>query len=220
MTAANTKVRGRPGDDMDTGTGGSHGDKVARVVDEYGLEGTGAELEARWLGEAGERASLRDLADWFNGRVLAAALRRHGALPIDDDVSGVYRALTDDDVDAARRTSVRRRLERAGVDADDVTADFVSHQTVHAYLREVRGASLPETDDEAEREVERIRKLVGRTTAVAEDGLDRLRERDEVTVGEVDVFTRVQVLCRDCGAQYDAVELIERGACECADTIS
>ena len=37
--------------------------KVARVIREYGLDGMGAKLEAEWTGEAGERTSLRDLAD-------------------------------------------------------------------------------------------------------------------------------------------------------------
>jgi hypothetical protein len=29
------------------------------------------------------------------------------------------------------------------------------------------------------------------------------------------VFTDVQVYCADCGSQYEAVELIERGGCDC-----
>jgi len=52
--------------------------KVARVIREYDLDGMGANLEAAWTGEAGERTSLRDLADEFNEAVLEAALRESG----------------------------------------------------------------------------------------------------------------------------------------------
>lgn len=49
--------------------------KVARLIDEYEWTGLGATLEARWTADGSERASLRDLADQFNERVLEAALR-------------------------------------------------------------------------------------------------------------------------------------------------
>ena len=39
------------------------GTKVARLIEKYELSGMGAELEAAWTGESGERTSLRDLAD-------------------------------------------------------------------------------------------------------------------------------------------------------------
>ena len=37
--------------------------KVGRVIRAYDLDGMGANLEAAWTGESGERTSLRDLAD-------------------------------------------------------------------------------------------------------------------------------------------------------------
>jgi hypothetical protein len=48
--------------------------KVARLIEEYELEGLGADLEARWTGDDNERMSLRDLATFFNQQLLRQAL--------------------------------------------------------------------------------------------------------------------------------------------------
>jgi hypothetical protein len=190
--------------------------KVERVIEEYGLEGLGDELERRWTGETGERESLRSLADRFNREVLRAALDEAGASPLDGEVENTYRLLRGDDVSPGMQTEVRRQLERDGIDREQVESDFVSHQAIHTYLREHRGAEL-ETEEESrvEKESRTIRRLQGRVSVVTESGLTRLANASDITVGDVEVLTDIQVYCADCGSQYDAVELIERGGCDC-----
>jgi hypothetical protein len=190
--------------------------KVERVIEAYGLEGLGDELERRWTGAAGERESLRSLADRFNRAVLRSALDEAGTSPLDGEVENTYRLLRDDDVSPGMRTEVRRQLEREGLDLDEVESDFVSHQAVHTYLRDHRGAEL-ETEDQSrvEKEAQTIRRLQGRVSVVTESGLSRLSSAGDVTIGDFDVLTDVQVYCGDCGSQYEAVELIERGGCDC-----
>jgi hypothetical protein len=190
--------------------------KVERVIETYGLEGLGDELERRWTGAAGERESLRSLADRFNRAVLRSALDEAGTSPLDGEVENTYRLLRDDDVSPGMRTEVRRQLEREGLDLDEVESDFVSHQAVHTYLRDHRGAEL-ETEDQSrvEKEAQTIRRLQGRVSVVTESGLSRLSSAGDVTIGDFDVLTDVQVYCGDCGSQYEAVELIERGGCDC-----
>jgi hypothetical protein len=190
--------------------------KVERVIDRYDLEGIGDELERRWTGVSGERESLRSLADRFNRSVLRAALDEAGASPLDGEVENTYRLLRGDDVSPGMRTEVRRQLERDGVDLERVESDFVSHQAIHTYLREHRGAEL-ETEEESrvEKETRTIRRLQGRISVVTESGVTRLSNAGDITVGDFEVLTDVQVYCSDCGAQYEAVELIERGGCDC-----
>jgi hypothetical protein len=190
--------------------------KVERVIEAYDLEGLGDELERRWTGRAGERESLRSLADRFNRAVLRAALDAAGASPLDGEVENTYRLLRGDDVSPGMRTEVRRQLEREGVDLDGVESDFVSHQAIHTYLREHRGAEL-ETEEESrvEKEARTIRRLQGRISVVTESGLERLANANDLTIGDFDVLADVQVYCSDCGSQYEAVELIERGGCDC-----
>jgi hypothetical protein len=190
--------------------------KVERVLEAYGLDGLGDELERRWTGATGERESLRSLADRFNRAVLRTALDEAGASPLDGEVENTYRLLRGDDVSPGMRTEVRRQLERDGVDLDSVESDFVSHQAIHTYLREHRGAEL-ETEEESriEKETQTIRRLQGRISVVTESGLTRLSNAGDVTIGDFEVLTDVQVYCSDCGSQYEAVELIERGGCDC-----
>ncbi|MFB6233907.1 MAG: rod-determining factor RdfA [Halopenitus sp.] len=190
--------------------------KVARVIEEYDLEGYGAELEAAWTGEAGDRTSLRDLADEFNQQVLDAAIRESGGAPVSTEVESTYRTLTSDDVPEADRMRKRRELEREGVDIDAVLNDFVTHQAVHTYLTDYREASLPDRSaDVLDRKAETLERLQGRTTAVAESTLETLTEADEVTDREYELFVDVRVVCGDCGTDYSIGDLLRQGGCDC-----
>ncbi|MDZ5811294.1 hypothetical protein U4E84_08025 [Halorubrum sp. AD140] len=197
--------------------GGSN-TKVARVIDERGLGGMGATLEAAWTGETGERTSLRDLADEFNEAVLEAALRDAGVASLAVEVPSTYEALRSDA--GSEATRARRRLEREGVDVDGLTGDFVTHQAIHTYLTRDRGASLPDDEGLADRKVETIEKLQGRISAVTESSLASLANADELDRDDYDVLVDVRAVCPSCGADAPVGELIRRGGCGCASETS
>lgn len=204
--------------ETNSGSGGST-NKVDRVIREYGLSGLGEELERRWLGEGREKQSLRDLADFFNQRVLRSAMEEANMAPLEGEVENTYELLTDDDVTEGARTQAENRLERDGVDVEALKSDFVSHYAVHTYLREFREVQY-ESDDEddesqVEKSIETIQRLQSRLTAVAKRNVETLSSTERLDVGSVDVITDVQVVCEECGRQYDAVTLLERGACDC-----
>ena len=191
--------------------------KVGRVIRKYELDGFGEELEERWLGDGHERTSLRDLADLFNQRVLQRAMTDAGMDPLSGEVENTYALLTGDDVTEGTRTQARNRLARADLDVDELESDFVSHQAIHTYLRKYRGAERGEVSNEErlEKTVETVRRLESRTVAVVENSLDTLRNAGAVAVGEFDVLIDVRVFCSDCGRQYDVVDLLDRGGCDC-----
>ncbi|MDS0284643.1 rod-determining factor RdfA [Haloarcula onubensis] len=191
--------------------------KVARLIDAYDLGPIGADLEAAWLGEAGERQSLRDLADRFNRALLLAAIRNAGMDVVDGEARNYYRLLTDEDVSAGRRVEAENRLESAGVDVDALREDFVTYQAIRHYLTEVRGASYErdEERDGVERERTVIDRLQSRVERVVRDTVDRLAGAGRLTVGNYRVLVSVDVLCQDCGGQYAVGELLDRGHCDC-----
>lgn len=190
--------------------------KVGRVIAEYDLDGFGAELEARWTGERGERTSLRDLADVLNRRLLRQAMAEAGDPPLEPDVEATYQALTGDGVSRGVQTQVRRDLQRQGVDVDSLEADFVTHQAVHTYLTEYRGAEhVTGDDDPRDSARQTIQRLRSRTLAVVENSLDRLRKAGHLATGDLEVFVNVRVTCTDCGSQYDVVTLLSDGQCDC-----
>ena len=192
--------------------------KVERVIKKYGLAGLGDELEGRWLGDYGERESLRSLADRFNKAVLEQALEEASESPLEGEVENMYRLLNSDTSSAGKQTEARRQLERYGVNVDELESDFVSHQAMHTYLRKHRGAELEtQNQNRIKKETQTIRQLQGRTAAVTENGIKRLQNADDLSVGEFEVFTNIQVYCGDCNVQYDAVDLITQGGCDCED---
>lgn len=193
--------------------------KVERLIEEHDLSGLGDELVARWTATGDERLSLRDLATHFNVRLLAAVMEAAGVSTIEGDPESVYEALTDDDVSAGRRTEVRSRLERAGVDVEELERSFVTYQAVRSYVKDVRGAERATPDDEERIDSARtaIQRLVSRTTAVAEEKLERLRDAGLIALGDFRLIVDVQVYCRDCGTQRSVADLIDEGGCDCED---
>lgn len=193
--------------------------KVERLIEEHDLTGLGDELVDRWTATGDERLSLRDLARHFNVRLLAATMEAAGVSTIEGDPESVYEALTDDDVSAGRRTEVRSRLERAGVDVEELERSFVTYQAIRSYVKDVRGAERATPDDEERIDSARtaIQRLVSRTTAVAEEKLERLRDADLITLGDFRLIVDVQVYCRDCGTQRGVADLITEGGCDCEE---
>lgn len=190
--------------------------KVGRVIAEYGLEGLGDTLEHEWTRDDGDRASLRDLADDFNKRVLESAMADAGVSVLEGEVENTYRLLEGDDVSRGMRTQAKNRLGRNGIDVESLRQDFVSHQAVHTYLTKYREAKQPESEaSQLERDVATIGRLQSRTTAVVESILTQREKAGDITVGDFDVLVDVKVLCRDCDSQYDAASLLQSGGCDC-----
>lgn len=188
--------------------------KVARVITDYELDGVGDDLEDRWIAEE-NRQSLRELADWFNQQVLQAAMENAGHTPLDGEVANNYRLLRDDDVSSGTQVQIRKRLERHGVDVDQIEDDFVSHQAVHTYLTKYRQVSQPSEPkpDRIRDGLDTIQRLQSRTAAVTRSTIDQLEASGEIEAHDVDVFVDVRVLCHESGRQYGLRKFLENGGC-------
>ena len=191
--------------------------KVARLIDEYDLQSLGAKLEQQWTAEE-DRKSLRELARDFNWQLLKQALEKANVQYLDGEIENTYRLLTDDEVSSAESTRVKRRLERDGVDIDALENDFITYQAIRSYLKDYRGAEYtPDETDPLEREATNIQKLRGRMAAVTEGKLKQLRASDELTLGEFQPLADIQVVCEDCNTQFDVLDLLNRGGCNCTN---
>lgn len=194
-----------------------YGSKVSRVIDEYSLDGLGAILVDRWTSEGDDRASLRQLAEFFNQQVLHAAMREAGMNPLEGEVENLYDLLTGDEVSGGMRTQAVKRLEQHGIDVDRLEEDFVTHQTIHTYLTNQQGVEAPRGEERGiENDVQTVRRLQNRLQAVTESTLSRLQNAGRLSIGEGNVIVDVHVICEQCGVQYEPGELLEAGACECA----
>jgi hypothetical protein len=190
--------------------------KVARLLEEYDLQGLGAELEQLWTADE-DRRSLRELADHFNRNILEAALDDVNIQHLDGEIKNTYRLLTSDEVSIAERTRVRRRLEREGVSVDDLEDDFLTYQAIRTYLKEYRDAEYtPDEMDPLERETTNVQQLRGRMAAVTEGKFQQLRDSGRIELGEFRTLAEIQVICEDCNTQFDVLNLLDRGGCHCA----
>jgi hypothetical protein len=191
--------------------------KVARVINDYALEGMGELLERSWLGEGEPERSLRALADHFNRSVLEARMREAGLNPLDGEVDNMYRLLTDDDVSAGHQAEAVARLEREGIDPETLRGDFVSHQAIHTYLTKHRQAEFP-TPDEGDRTASALDTILstrGRLDSVVTQTLENLARSGTITLGDPDVTVSVTVYCDECESQYEVGDLLDRGGCDC-----
>lgn len=189
--------------------------KIERLIDEYDLSEIGAELKRRRRGQDGDVSSLRQLTEFFNKRLLERRLSSTDASVLDGEVDNIYRLLTDDAVSSGDRTRARGRLKEAGIDIDQLEADFVSRESIRTYFKR-EGIERPTDDtDQVRKEADRIRQLRTQTATVTEDKLDHLRNTDRISLGEFRVLVDVQVFCEDCNTQYDIDELLEGRACNC-----
>ena len=190
--------------------------KVARLIDEYNLQGLGTELEQSWTAEE-NRKSLRELANYFNQQLLQRALDEANINCLDGELENTYRLLTDDEISSAESTRVERRLERDDIDVDKLKSDFVTYQAIRSYLKNHRGAEYtPAETDPLEREATNVQKLRGRMVSVTEGKLEQFRDNDELTLGEFRTLADIRVVCEDCNTQFGILELLDRGGCNCS----
>lgn len=185
--------------------------KVERVIATHGLDDMGETLARLWTREE-DRYSLRELADYLNQALLRSTMESAGMRPLEGEVENTYRLLTDADVSSGSRRQAERVLEREGVDVEAVRRDFVSHQSVHTYLREHRGVeqeSGESPEDRRSKAKDTIERLRSRTEAVTANLLDGIADDDGVPVEDLDVVVNIRVLDRSTGEAYDIDELID-----------
>lgn len=193
--------------------------KVGRVISDYELDDLGDELVRRWTGANGDRWSLRQLATYFNERVLEAALESHDHRQTQQSVQNTYRSLTGDTEDPSAKTRAERNLQRNGIDTSELKADFVSHQAIHTFLTEYRDVTPPSSDvDPIETAATAINQLEGRTVAVTQSNLDRLARKGALAECDVEVFVEVTVFCNECGTSRPVNEYLQEGGCDCRTT--
>lgn len=191
--------------------------KVGKLIHAYNLDGMPEELETRWTGTAETQQSLRELADYFNQRLLRVAMIDAGMNPLEGEIENAYRLLTDD-LSAGVRTQTRKRFEHEGLDVKQLKRDFVSHQAIHTYLtkyREVQKDEQTTDSNQIEKSEQTVQQLKNRLIAVTDNTLKTLRSTGRIALGDFDVSVDVRVFCRDCGTQYGVSELLEAGRCDC-----
>lgn len=185
--------------------------KVGRNISKYDLFEFNRELRQRK--SSGD--SLRDLATFTNTRLLERALAAADAEVIGDSET-IYRTLTSDDIRPSKRTELRSKLEQQRVNIDEITRDFVSHQTVRDHLKGCLDVDTSrQLTVDFEKEQGTVEWARARSEKVIRRVLDRLRQAEELHTGPLDVTHSVRVTCETCGRSYRLRELLAARQCAC-----
>ncbi|WP_435073561.1 rod-determining factor RdfA [Halorubrum sp. HHNYT27] len=196
--------------------------KVGRMSSKYDFDGMNEELRDRRLNR--ER-SLRDLADYFNQRVLRGVISgagfdledvAYGSVSPEDAVASVYESLTSETISADREVRVRTRLEQRGIDIDAVESDWVTHPTMQSHLNDCLGIDTSRSS-RIGREVSRdtIEWARTRCTKIVDQTVSRLVSSGVVSVSDHTVSVSITISCSDCDQSYRLSELLNERSCAC-----
>lgn len=198
---------------MDTERGAECSCKIGRQTDAYGLHGLNEDI----LRRREEGASLRNLAEFVNERILEAEIDASD-VDVAGDAGSVYAALTEDRVSTEKRVNTIDQLNDVGINVKALQEDFVSYQSVRYHLQNCldmdTGRRGVETIEEGRGVIEwartREENVIGRT-------LSRLQRIGAIAGGDLRTSSTVTVECTECESTYMISEFLDRGACECFD---
>lgn len=188
--------------------------KVGTVAARYDLESFVQELAREWRTES---IGVRPLTSRFNRQVIDHVI---GQTELDVyDTESIHDILRGEVGSAGQRTELKGSLEREGVDVAELTDSTISHQTLYRHLTECLEVSPDDehlsSEIQLDRAIETTRRLEGRTTNVVADRIDQLEAAGELSIGEYEVFTDVEVLCTDCSQVLPFEDLVKQGGCDC-----
>ncbi|MFC6964825.1 zinc ribbon domain-containing protein [Halocatena marina] len=132
------------------------------------------------------------------------------------EVKDTYTLLTGDDTTEGMRVQAKNTLQSDGVNTDQLLTDFVSHQSIYTYLTATRGVSKGSKSSSCvDSNTQTIQKLRGRSVAVIEQSLKSLRNTQRLRLGDFNGLVETQIYCRDCGTQFEVIQLLDRDECDC-----
>lgn len=198
--------------------------KVGNAVSQYELVGLNQQLVSK---RSRDEASLRDLADYINRSILAAALETDadtlienteafGALGREEAIESIYHVLTDDSGSTEQLARVETRLEQSGVDLEAVRSAWVTHPTVRTHLRECLDIDTSRTPDlEPDDGLQTIEWARSQCVAIVERTFERLVQAGHLSITDVDVSLSIRVTCTACKETFRPSDLVNRGGCAC-----
>lgn len=181
------------------------GEKLRRIITKYGFTELSDRLERKYTPPK-PCATLRELQQEVNIKILDHNMR--GPSITEAEYEDCRHRLAADD-----RELTEDRLNKLGIDGEEVLGDMISHGTVQNYLQTYRDVEKQgrrqNTPEESAKSMIAIRNKV---EMILENRLSSHSERDEIpTEPEVDV--RVNVICPDCNESISAVKYFQLRQC-------
>lgn len=211
------------------GAGSKCGCKVGDVASQLGLTDIDEELVGRWSGDHPEQMSVRELADYFNTRVLKKLFEESDTGFMKSQAGPFYDILSQDPDDEESPQSARRDreeliedLEESGFDVDKITTDyFVSYQSIYTHLTKCLEVESPSAKNQSENSLandqDTVRRITAKAAKIGETLMNRNVEDSDDVSGRLEISASVDIRCDECGYKKSLVSFLEDGGCYCSD---
>ncbi|WP_139835050.1 rod-determining factor RdfA [Halorubrum ezzemoulense] len=182
--------------------------KIIRVIDKYDLDGIGDEMVAEWTKPESTRRSCRELAEFFNIRVLDAALREAGIIWDRSLVEECAAIIKNKD-----KSLTGYDLDSRGVDTDEVGGDMVSYQSIYTYLTEYRDTEYEREVDDIHSRVASLGQIETKTETIAAGIISRSVSHSQVHGAEPQIEVTTECICETCGTNTEMSVYLRNGGC-------
>jgi len=182
--------------------------KVVRVIDKYDLKDIGDQMVTEWTKPESTRRSCRELTEFFNIRVLDAALREAGII-WDRSLVEECAAIIKDDA----KSVTGYDLDSRGVDTDEVGGDMVSYQSIYTYLTEYRDTEYEREIDDIRSRVASLQQIETKTETIATGIISHSVTHNQVHGVEPTIEVTVECICNTCGSNTEISAYLRNGGC-------
>ncbi|WP_152418545.1 rod-determining factor RdfA [Halorubrum distributum] len=182
--------------------------KIIRVIDKYDLDGIGDEMVAEWTKPESTRRSCRELAEFFNIRVLDAALREAGIIWDRSLVEECTAIIKDRD-----KSLTGFDLDSRGVDIDEVGEDMVSYQSIYTYLTEYRDTEYEREINDIHSRVKSLGQIETKAETIATGIISRSVSHNQVYGAEPQIEVTTECICETCGSNTEMSVYLQNGGC-------
>jgi hypothetical protein len=209
------------------------GQKIQQICKKYSLESLGDELVEKWTDEETAK-SLHDLEKYFNQKIIESVIsdQLQGLVPQDhppDQIAYLLRADGSnaerfEEVSQVEITEAKNWLEENEIDADELTSDLVSYNTVYQYLTNIRDTTASGKQRQAQtpegrqkKVMDRLSNLQQRVQAVTKQGLESLVSAG-VIPDSYDLQLEFRIECTECDRRQGLIEYIRNNGCTACKT--
>ena len=204
------------------------GQKIQSIIEKHELEGLGDELVDLWTDPENAK-SLHELESYVNQQIVQSVINEQvgGLVPQTQSPESIARTLQADGSEAERFesvsqvqiTEVRNWLDEQNIDADDLSSDFVSYNTVYHYLTDIRDANASEDRQKSttpgerqDKVITRLSNLSQRIEAVVKQALESLVNAD-IIPNSYDVRLEFRIECTECDRRQNLLGYIRNRGC-------
>jgi hypothetical protein len=182
--------------------------KIVRVMDKYGLDDLGDKMVDQWTKPPSTRQSCRELAEFFNIRVLDAALREEGIVWDRSLVEECAEIIKSKD-----KSLTGFDLDSRGVDTDEVGEDMVSYQSIHNYLTDNRGINYSREINGIRSRVSSLQQMEARMETIATGIIAQSVAHNQISGIEPNVEITAKCICKACGIRTEMSRYLREGGC-------